>query len=79
MKNFFTDYFNRIFSQVKKSELIYWWILRALMIYALIDTIKNGKDYNGSNPPAQILANLVGMFAYEIIQFFPHQFPKIFF
>lgn len=71
MKSYFQDYFKRIFSEVKKSELIYWWILRALMIYAFIDTVKNGKDYSGSNPPAQILANLVGMFAYEIIQFFP--------
>ena len=71
MKNYFKDYFSRIFSQVKKSELIYWWILRALMVYAFIDTVIHGKDYSGSNPPIQILANLVGMFAYEIIQFFP--------
>lgn len=73
MKNYFKNYFKRIFSQVKKSELIYWWILRGLMIYALIDTIINGKDYSGSNPPIQIAANLVGMFAYEIIQFFPEK------
>lgn len=73
MKQYFTDYFKRIFTNVKKSELIYWWILRGLMIYALIDTIINGKDYSGSNPPIQIAANLVGMFAYEIIQFFPQK------
>ncbi len=65
------NYINSILSNVKKSELIYWWILRGLMIFALIDTLINGKDYSGSNPPIQILANLVGMFAYEIIQLFP--------
>ena len=58
---------------VKKSELVYWWILRGLMIFALIDTLVNGRDYSGSNPPIQIVANLVGMFAYEIITFL---FPK---
>ena len=73
MANYFKNYFSRIFKNVKKSELIYWWILRGLMIYALIDTLVNGKDYSGSNPPAQICANLVGMFAYEIIQFFPEK------
>lgn len=65
------NYVKNIMSEVKKSELIYWWILRGLMIYAFIDTLINGKDYSGSNPPIQIIANLVGMFAYEIIQLFP--------
>lgn len=65
------SYFDTIFHNVKKWELVYWWIMRGLMIYALIDTIVNGRDYNGSNPPIQIAANLVGMFAYEIIQLFP--------
>lgn len=65
------SYFDTIFHNVKKWELIYWWIMRGLMIFALIDTIANGRDYNGSNPPIQIAANLVGMFAYEIIQLFP--------
>ena len=73
MKTYFKNYFSGIFSNVKKWELIYWWILRALMLYALVDTVKNGKDYSGSNPPAQIIANLVGMFAYEIIRFFPEK------
>ena len=65
------SYFDTILHNVKKWELIYWWIMRGLMIFALIDTIINGRDYNGSNPPIQIAANLVGMFAYEIIQLFP--------
>lgn len=72
VKNAVKDYFNRIFSSVSKIELIYWWILRGLMIFAFIDTaFLRGSTYTASNPPIQILANLVGMFAFEIIQFFP--------
>ena len=66
-------YFKRIFSEVKVWELVFWWILRAAMIFAFIHTafFNAAEGYKGSNPPIQILANLVGMFAYEIIQFFP--------
>lgn len=71
MKNIVKNYFNNITTNVTKIEFIYWWILRGLMIFALFDTLLNGNDYNGSNPPVQIVANLVGMFAYEIIQLFP--------
>ncbi len=71
MKKRVCAYFADILRNVKKWELVYWWIMRGLMIFALIDTIVNGRDYNGSNPPIQIAANLVGMFAYEIIQLFP--------
>ena len=76
------NYFKRIMSSVSKAELVYWWILRLLMVFAFIDTLGGGKflnligihaDYKGSNPPIQILANLVGMFAYEIIQLFPER------
>jgi len=67
------NYFNRIFSNVSKWQLIYWWILRILMIYAFCDTAFRGSDYTASNPPVQILANLVGMFAFEIIQMFPEK------
>lgn len=66
-------YFKTLLTQPTKGELIFWWILRGLMIYAFIDTLINGKDYSGSNPPIQILANLVGMFAYEIVQLFPEK------
>lgn len=71
MKQRVHDYFDSIFRNVKKWELVYWWIMRGLMIYALIDTIVRPSGYSGSNPPIQIAANLVGMFAYEIIQLFP--------
>ena len=74
-KNAVKDYFRRTLEPVHKWELVYWWILRALMIFALIYTIVVGHgpmgDYKGSNPWQQVAANLVGMFAYEIIQFFP--------
>ena len=71
MKQRFQNYIHNCVKDVKKWELIYWWVLRGLMIFALVDTLVRGKDYNGSNPPVQIFANLVGMFAYEIIQLFP--------
>ena len=71
MKKAIKSYFTNILKNVTKAELIYWWILRLLMLYALFDTIFNGSDYDGSNPPIQIVANLAGMFAYEIIQLFP--------
>ena len=71
MKKRIHAYFSEILQNVRKWELIYWWVLRGLMIFALFDTIFRGRDYNGSNPPIQIAATLVGMFAYEIIQLFP--------
>jgi len=74
MKEHFRKSFQTIFRDVKKSELVYWWILRIAMIVAYILTVTGvyGQGYKGSNPSIQILANLVGMFAYEIIQlFFP--------
>ena len=65
-------YFKRIFFEVKVWELGFWWIVRAAMIFAFIHTafFNAAEGYKGSNPPIQILANLVGMFAYEIIQLF---------
>ncbi len=76
MKEHFRNSFRTIFRDVKKSEFVYWWILRLLMVFALVYTIVVGHgpmgDYKGSNPWQQVAANLVGMFAYEIIQlFFP--------
>ena len=66
--------FQNMLKDVSKVELVYWWILRLLMVYAFIDTaFLSGSSYTASNPPVQIFANLVGMFAYEIIQLF---FPK---
>ncbi len=71
MKNAVKNYFSRVLAGCTKWQLVYWWILRGLMIFAFIDTLVNGKEYNGSNPVIQIFANFVGMFAYEIVQLFP--------
>ncbi len=66
--------FHTMLKDVKVWELIFWWLLRCAMIFAFIDTaFLRGSTYTASNPPIQIAANLVGMFAYEIIQLF---FPK---
>ena len=58
---------------ISTKQLIFWWILRGAMIIAFIDTtFMRGSNYSASNPPIQIVANLVGMFAFELIQmFFP--------
>ena len=71
MKKLIIDYKNRILSNVSKGELIYWWILRALMIYGIVESLIFGDEYLGSNQPLQMLANLVGMFGYEIAQMLP--------
>lgn len=71
MKNAVKNYFKHIFAECTKAELIWWWILRGLMVFGIVDTIVNGKDYDGSNPVIQMFANLLGMFAYEICQLFP--------
>ncbi len=72
------DYFKRVYKDVKPIEHIYWWALRGLMIYAMIDSFINVDPSLGSYQPLQIAANLVGMFAYEICQMFPkNTFPRL--
>lgn len=75
--NFSKENFRNMVKGVSKAELVYWWILRGLMIFALVYTLIVGHgiagEYKGSSPWQQVAANLVGMFAYEIIQIF---FPK---
>lgn len=65
------DYFKRIICTPKKIEHIYWWILRGLMIYGIIESLIFGDEYLGSSQPLQMAANLCGMFAYEICQAMP--------
>ncbi|MBQ8183754.1 MAG: hypothetical protein IJ025_07655 [Clostridia bacterium] len=71
------DYFKRVYKDVSKAELIYWWSLRLLMIGGIIySLVKEG--LSSYNPP-QMAANLVGMLAYEICQMFPKKtFPRFF-
>lgn len=69
------DYFSRVYKNVSKAELIYWWALRLLMIGGIIYSLFKMDSYQ----PAQMAANLVGMFAFEICQMFPkNTFPRLF-
>ena len=63
------DYFKRVYKGVSKIELAYWWILRVLMIGGIGYSLFKMDSYQ----PAQMAANLVGMFAYEICQMFPRK------
>lgn len=63
-------YFKRITTTPKKIELIYWWIIRLIMIGALIDSIFFRKDIQQS---LQTFANLALMFLWEIFQIFPQK------
>ena len=71
-------YFKRVLGMCKKSELIFWWILRLLMIGGIILRLIES-DELGMYQPMQMAANLVGMFAFEICQAFPEKtFPRYF-
>lgn len=71
MKKKIKHYFKTIYSDVSKVELFYWWGLRAIMIYGIIESLIFGDEYLGSNQPLQMFANLCGMFGYEIFQMLP--------
>ncbi len=72
------NYFSRVYKNVGKVELAYWWILRLLMIGGIFYRFIK-PDGLGSYQPMQMAANLVGMFAYEICQMFPEKtFPRFF-
>ena len=61
-------YIKRLLGASKKWEVVFWWILRAVMIGALIDSIFFRKDVQQS---LQTGANLLLMFLWEIFQLFP--------
>lgn len=68
------EYINRIKSNAKTGEIIYWWILRALMIFAMIKGIvgmMNGE--NDISDPLQAGANLLAMFAWEVFMLTPEK------
>ncbi len=66
------DYFERIKSGCTVWEVIIWSVFRALMIYALIKSfIDVGNGTRDMSDPMQVLANLAGMFAWEIFMMFP--------
>lgn len=57
------NYMARLRANAKPIEFIWWWILRAAMLFGIIDSIFFKKDLT---QVAQMSANLVGMFAWEI-------------
>ncbi len=61
-------YVSRLLGSAKKWEVVFWWILRVVMIGALIDSIFFRKDVQQS---LQTAANLILMFLWEIFQLFP--------
>ncbi len=72
------NYLKRVYKDVSKAELAYWWLLRLLMIGGIVYRLVK-PDGLGTYQPMQMSANLVGMFAYEICQMFPAKtFPRFF-
>ena len=65
------EYIGRIRSSCKTWELIYWWILRGLMIYAFIAGFFR-VPFDISDP-LQVGANFIAMFAWEIFMLFPEK------
>lgn len=63
-------YVQRLLAQAKKWEIVFWWVLRALMIGALIDSVFFRKDVQQC---LQTGANLLLMFLWEIFQMFPEK------
>lgn len=64
------NYIQKHHSLSKLSERIYWWVLRALMIGAIVYSFINYLKTKESSYLIQVLqssANLVGMFAWEIM------------
>lgn len=66
------DYFKRVTNMCKPWQLVYWWILRLLMIGGIILRLFES-DSLGMYQPLQMAANLLGMFAFEIFQMFPEK------
>lgn len=65
------EYIGRVKSNCKTWELVFWWIFRALMIYAFIAGFFK-KPFDISDP-LQVGANFIAMFAWEIFMLFPEK------
>lgn len=66
------EYLGRIRSNAKIGEIVYWWVLRALMIFAMIKGIVG--MVNGTNDisdPLQVFGNLLAMFTWEVFMMTP--------
>ena len=69
-------YFKRIFDNVKWWQLVFWWIFRIMMFIAMFFPSKTS-EINPSQNMAQMGANFVAMFMWEIFMLFPEtKFPR---
>ncbi|MCL2507924.1 MAG: hypothetical protein FWF05_01975 [Oscillospiraceae bacterium] len=62
------NYIIRVLSGCKKRQLVYWWIMRALMVYALIPMLSTD-----TQKATQISFNLLGMFTWELMMLMPEK------
>lgn len=62
-------------SSAKRWEFIVWWIFRLIMIGAMVSLLFTNppSDLPKTQMALQLFANLVGMFAWEIIQALPEK------
>lgn len=62
-------------SSAKKWEFIVWWIFRLIMIGAMVSLLFTNppSDLPKTQMALQLTANLIGMFAWEIIQALPEK------
>jgi len=65
-------YFQRVFSNVKKWQLVYWWIFRVVMIVAMFRPSPTS-EIDPKQNMAQMGANLAAMFLWEIFMLFPEK------
>lgn len=71
-QSFFKAYFKRIFDNVKWWELVFWWIVRLMMLVAMFVPSKTS-EIEASQNMAQMGANFVAMFLWEIFMLFPEK------
>lgn len=61
------NYINRLKSNAKPLEFVWWWIFRCIMIFGILDSLFGFTSLGGRPMMVkQMAANLVGMFAWEI-------------
>lgn len=65
-------YFKRIFDNVKWWQLAFWWIFRIMMFVAMFIPSKTS-EINVNQNMAQMGANFVAMFMWEIFMLFPEK------
>lgn len=65
------EYFKRLSDNCPKRRFIFWWIFRALMIYAFVAGFF--KEPFDITDPLQVGANLLCMFLWEIFMLFPEK------